>query len=142
MTAMHARRERGQALVEFSLSVLIFLVLVLAVFDFGRAIFMYNGVSQAAREIARTASVEYSATVGASQEVADTVAVQKTLVPALGNPVFDCVDSAGVSQPLDQCDSEQDYVKVTISAPYSPVTPLLAFLGTYNLTSSSTIIKS
>lgn len=139
---MSTRPDLGQALVEFSLSVLIFLVIALSLFDFGRAIFMYNGVSQAAREIARTASVEYSATVGASQEVADTVAVQKALVPALQNPVFDCVDSAGVSQPLDQCDSEQDYVKVTISAPYSPVTPLLAFLGTFNLTSSSTIIKS
>ena len=139
---MPDRRDRGQALVEFSLSVLIFLVLVLALFDFGRAIFMYNGVSQAAREIARTASVEYSATVGASQEVADTVAVQKTLVPALGDPAFDCVDSAGVSQPLDQCNSEEHYVKVTVSAPYSPVTPLLAFMGTFNLTSSSTIIKS
>lgn len=139
---MTTRPDLGQALVEFSLSVLIFLVLVLSLFDFGRAIFMYNGVSQAAREIARTASVEYSATVGASQEVTDTIAVQKTLVPALGNPVFDCVDSAGVSQPLDQCDSEEDYVKVTISAPYSPVTPLLSFLGTFDLTSSSTIIKS
>jgi len=139
---MTTRPDLGQALVEFSLSVLIFLVLVLSLFDFGRAIFMYNGVSQAAREIARTASVEYSATVGASQEVSDTIAVQKALVPALGNPVFECVDSAGVSQPLDQCVSEEDYVKVTISAPYSPVTPLLSFLGTFDLTSSSTIIKS
>jgi len=139
---MTTRPDLGQALVEFSLSVLIFLVLVLSLFDFGRAIFMYNGVSQAAREIARTASVEYSATVGASQEVTDTIDVQKALVPALGNPVFDCVDSAGVSQPLDQCDSEEDYVKVTISAPYSPVTPLLSFLGSFDLSSSSTIIKS
>ena len=142
MTLMPDRRDAGQALVEFSLSVLIFLVLALALFDFGRAIFMYNGVSQAAREIARTASVEYSTTVGASQEVADTIAVQKALVPALGDPAFDCVDSAGASQPLDQCSSEVHYVKVTISAPYSPVTPLLAFMGTFNLTSSSTIIRS
>lgn len=134
--------QHGQALVEFSLSVLIFLVLALSLFDFGRAIYMYNGVSQAAREIARTASVEYSVTVGSSQAVTDTVAVQKTLVPALGNPVFDCVDANGVSQPLDACESEKDYVKVTVSAPYTPVTPLLSFLGSFNLTSSSTIIKS
>ena len=42
---------RGQALVEFSLAVTVFLLLVMAIVDFGRGIYMYNGVSQAAREV-------------------------------------------------------------------------------------------
>ena len=39
---------RGQALVEFALAITVFLLLMMAIVDFGRGIYMYNGVSQAA----------------------------------------------------------------------------------------------
>ena len=58
------QRSRGQALVEFALALPIFLMLMLAVFDLGRAIYMYNGVAEAARELARVTSV-YPGTPGA-----------------------------------------------------------------------------
>jgi Flp pilus assembly protein TadG len=50
-------RGRGQALVEFALVLPIALILLLAVFDVGRAVFLYNGLTNAAREGARLAVV-------------------------------------------------------------------------------------
>jgi Flp pilus assembly protein TadG len=50
-------RRRGQALVEFALVLPIALLVILAVFDVGRAVFIYNGLTNAAREGARLAIV-------------------------------------------------------------------------------------
>jgi Flp pilus assembly protein TadG len=51
------RRSRGQSLVEFALVFPIAILLLLAVFDAGRAVFLYNGLTNAAREGARLAVV-------------------------------------------------------------------------------------
>lgn len=51
------RRRRGQALVEFALIFPILILVILAVFDFGRAIVLYNSLTNAAREGARLAIV-------------------------------------------------------------------------------------
>jgi len=50
-------RPRGQALVELALVLPLLVVLLLAVFDIGRAVFLYNGLTNAAREGARLAIV-------------------------------------------------------------------------------------
>jgi Flp pilus assembly protein TadG len=52
-----SKRRRGQALVEFSLILIPFLFLLMGVVDLGRGIATYNGVAEAAREIARTTSL-------------------------------------------------------------------------------------
>ncbi len=135
-----AERGRGQALVEFSLALIPFLMLLMGIFDLGRGIYMYNGVSQAAREIARTASV-HQVDGGYSTEALDTIAVQQGMVPGL--TVLDprCVesddpdDSAGTTG--DEC-GENTYIVVTAQAAYTPVS-LLGFLGTINLESKSRI---
>ena len=129
--------SRGQALVEFSLTVLIFLVLLMGIFDFGRAIYMYNGVAEAAREIARVTSVHPGATLGGSAETLSVIATQKGLIPNLGNPTFACknIDNSAVGT---QCLPPDHSVKVTISAVYTPVTPVLSFLGDITVSSSST----
>ena len=49
--------SRGQGLVEFALVFPIAIVLLLAVFDMGRAVFIYNGLTNAAREGVRLAIV-------------------------------------------------------------------------------------
>ena len=51
------RRERGQGLMEFALVIPIFLLIVVALFDLGRAVFAYNTLTNAAREGARIAIV-------------------------------------------------------------------------------------
>ena len=51
------RRPRGQALVEFALVFPVFILVLLSVFDLGRGVFIYNGLTNAAREGARLAIV-------------------------------------------------------------------------------------
>lgn len=73
---MSGRRNaiRGQALVEFALVLPILLLLMMALFDFGRAVFAFNTVSNAARDGARLAIVDQSQTGGvydAAQAAAD-----------------------------------------------------------------------
>lgn len=137
-----ADRERGQAMVEFSLVLMVFLVLMMAVFDFGRAVYQNNGVAEAAREIARATSVHpgtnFTTLAGQSNETKSVTAVQKGLIPNLGDPTIVCVDIAGVTQ-ARACEPG-DWVKVTISAPYSPIAPFLGLTGTWNLSSSSSIV--
>src|SRR4026207_2282370 len=61
MTTFLRRRRsttgRGQARVESALVIPIFLVLLVALFDLGRAVFAYNTLTNAAREGARLAIV-------------------------------------------------------------------------------------
>jgi len=61
MKPAHSRgkttRSRGQAMVELALVLPVAMVLLLAVFDIGRAVFVYNGLANAAREGARLAIV-------------------------------------------------------------------------------------
>jgi hypothetical protein len=130
------RRNRGQALVEFALALPIFLVMMMAVFDLGRAIYMYNGVAEAARELARVTSVYPGTPLGSEPQTAAVLATQKHLIPALGNPTFACVDIDG-SSITKPCVAGMQ-VKVVIVAPYAPVTPGLSLVGTLNLASSST----
>lgn len=138
----HRDRERGQALVEFSLALVVFMFLLLAIVDFGRAIYQNNGVAQAAREIARVTSVHpganFTSVAGQSSQTRDVIGIQQALIPNLGEPTIVCVDIQGAT--LSRPCLPGDWVKVTIAAPYSPVAPFLGLSGTWNLTSSSSIV--
>ena len=137
-------RDRGQALVEFALVLPVFLMLLMGVFDLGRGIYMYNGVAEAAREIARVTSVYpcqgTPCTLGNSTQTAAVIQTQKTLIPSLGNPTFSCVDIDGgpVDKPTVSCLAGEQ-VKVVIVAPYSPVTPVLGLIGIWNMQSTSSV---
>ena len=124
-------------MVEFSISITLFLVLLMGIIDLGRGVYMYNGVSEAAREIARVASVHPGAPLGASPEIASVVATQQRLIPALRNPTFGCFDVDGSNgfTTAGRC-PKGDQVRVTIVAPYTPVTPLLGLVGTWDMRSS------
>jgi Flp pilus assembly protein TadG len=130
-----ARRDRGQALVEFSLAVTLFLVLMMGVVDFGSAVYRYNGVSEAAREIARVASVHPGTPVGTSAEVSSVVSTQRGLIPGLGVPTITCVSISGAT--VTGACSSPNWVSVTITSPYTPVTPLLGLVGTWTMKGSS-----
>lgn len=139
------KAQRGQGLVEFSLSIIVFLVILMGIVDFGMAIYRFNGVSQAAREIARVTSVHPCAApaaltcapgTSASAETQAVIATQKGLVPGLEDPDFECVDdsAAVVTTP---CDFSRHSVQVTVTSPYRPVTPLLGLTGTWTMKGSS-----
>jgi Flp pilus assembly protein TadG len=128
-TNVRQTSERGQAMVEFSLAIMVFLVLVIGVFDIGRGIYTYNGVAEASREIARITSTHVGSPVGTSQETVDRVAVQRALTPGMASPTFSCVDLYGAAS---TCRSG-DYVQVEVNAPYQPI----SFLGLPPVTLSS-----
>ncbi len=127
--------ESGQAVVEFSLSILVFIVMLMGVFDLGRGIYMYNGVSEAAREIARATSVDSAIALGAGTKAVSTVAVQRGLIPDMNTPTFQCVDIAGNSSASSPCQSGE-YVRVTVTATYRPVS-LLGLPGPITVSSTS-----
>ena len=136
---MRRNEEHGQALVEFAISIIVFLMLLMAVFDFGRAIYTNNGLAQAAREVARAASV-YQGKTDWSDQAKATIATQKALVPGLTLPLWKCVgstdttDSAGTTE---MC-KEDSYIVVTARSTYTPIS-LLGFLGTINLEAKSRV---
>lgn len=57
------RRQGGQALAEFGLVLPLLVLILMLIFDFGRLIYAYNVVSNAARAGARTAVVDQNGTV-------------------------------------------------------------------------------
>jgi len=137
-------RTRGQSLVEFALVLIPFLFLLMGIADLGRGIYVYNGVAEAARELARVTSVHPCSgspcTLGNSAETASVLATQKGLVPGLGDTSaaisFQCTDLADQDLDNSGCKSGQ-FVRVSISVPFSTVTPLLSFIGPITLSSTS-----
>jgi len=142
--ARHRRTGRGQALVEFSLALIPFLLIVMGIFDLGRAIYMSNGINEAAREIARTTAVHLcqpgSCTLGNSAETAATVNTQKNLVPGLGGPsssiTFTCTDVSDATLSTTDCHG-YEFVKVTVSVPYAALTPVLSMVAPTTLSASA-----
>lgn len=126
-------RERGQTLVEFSLALMPFLFLLMGIVDLGRGIHTNNGVSHAAREIARAASVHPCAGPCAagtlSTRVRDTIAAQRALVPGLSDDdiVIECTDVTDTVRTVgaaSQC-PPGEYIRVTVSTDFRLVTPFL-----------------
>ena len=80
MSILHRRRHgRGQAIVEFALILPIFVLLLVGVLDFGRAIYAYNTINNAAREGGRLATVDQ--TVADIQALAANQAATLDIAP-------------------------------------------------------------
>jgi Flp pilus assembly protein TadG len=144
---MRLRRadRRGQSLVEFSLVMIPFLFILMGVVDLGRGIYVYNSVSQAAREIARSASVHPCLDAGCTDisSSTQTTAVkntQKGLIPGLVDSGITaaCTDENDAVVPLVDC-SGAYYVKVTVTVPFSVLTPLVSMVAPTTMTSTSHI---
>jgi hypothetical protein len=143
-------RERGQALVEFSIALIPFLLLLMGVLDLGRAIYQMNTTSEAAREIARVTSVHRCSDtpcsdLGSSSQAQATIATQRGLIPGLvfdPSVDIDCVDAADTVIPDDQCVPKTDteyFIRVHVRSTYTPVTPFLGIFGTHMFESWSRI---
>ncbi|MEJ7803380.1 MAG: TadE family protein [Candidatus Limnocylindria bacterium] len=127
-------------MVEFALTIVIFIGLLMGVFDLGRAVYMSNGVGESAREIARVASVHPGTPI--SNPSADTQVVidrQQGIIFELDDPTFACVDILGqtVTPPSAPC-LPGNWVKVEIHAAFSPVTPIFNLIP-LDLESTSSI---
>jgi Flp pilus assembly protein TadG len=128
-------RERGQALVEFSLAIMVFLVIIMGIIDVSRLVYQYNGVAEAARSLAREASVHPGTTLGNSAEMASVLATQRLLVQGLGTPTYTCIDLSGAT--VSGTCQPGNWAKVTISSSFYPVTPLATILGSISLSAAA-----
>ena len=149
MSAPHVSRRsrertRGQALVEFSLVLVPFLLILMGIVDLGRGIYTYNAVAEAAREVARVTSVHpctgSPCTLGNSTETQSVIATQGSLVPGLTGPggslTIQCTDITDANQSNTDC-PPGDYVRVTVSVPFTAATPLVGLVGPITLASTS-----
>lgn len=142
------RRERGQALVEFSLVLIPFLWILMGVVDLGRGIYTYNAVGQAARELGRATSVHVcdpsapTCTLGTAPETAHVLGTQQKLVPGLGGAgssvTYACTTVTDAALSSVDCPS-QAYVRVTVTVPFSAVTPFLGGFLPSSLSSTTHI---
>ncbi len=138
--------EGGQALVEFSVVLIPFLFLLMGILDGGRAIYIYNGASQSAREIARVTSVypcdPASCVLGNHAKTQAVIATQKGLIPGLAGPgatiALQCTDPVDASLSNSDCRSG-DFVRVSVSIPFSVLTPVISMFAPSNLSSTTHI---
>jgi Flp pilus assembly protein TadG len=136
--------ERGQGLIEFAITLIPFLFILLGIVDLGRGVYIQNGVAQAAREIARETSVYPCSgspcTVGNSAETAAVIDTQKRLVPGLADPAaaiaVTCTDITDAAISSTACGSG-DFVRVQVRVPFSVVTPLLSMVAPATLSSTT-----
>jgi Flp pilus assembly protein TadG len=129
------RRERGQSLVEFALGLTVFLTLLIGLVDLARAAFLFNGVSDAAREIARVTSVHPGATLGVSSQTTAAVSAERALVPGLTIDSYSCIDLAGAAV-TGTC-QPGNWVKVAVRTSFQPILPILSAFGQLTFTTAS-----
>lgn len=139
------RLNRGQAMVEASIALPLFLLLILGVMDLGRAAFTYNGISNLAREASRFAMVEYSSDATspcywASFDDASCLTQVKNY--AIGLHMVPNINSMDVAVDLLACQSTcqgSGYpVTVSMSTKFQPVATSLLGIGPFNISASST----
>lgn len=117
----------GQSLVEVALVLPILLVILLGVFDFGRAVFAFNAVANAAREAARVAIVD--------QKTSGVVAEGKQA--ALG------LDPATVDVDFSVADCPEPVLigctaQVTVDYEWRAITPVIgSIIGPIQLSSTT-----
>jgi len=141
MTSLE-RRQRGQSLTEFALLLPVLLLILMGILDFGRVVFAYNSVSEAARNGSRVAIV--------NQTLSDICLVAAGRASGLGLPttcaangnagtVGVWVTNAATGTAVS-CTAINCLQKVKVTYQFRPITPIIGnFIGPINLTSTSTV---
>lgn len=137
-----ATRRDGQSLVEFALILPIALIMLLAVFDIGRAVFMHNGLTNAAREGARLAIVNQDAAL-VEQRVQEMAAMSEiSNAGDVADPVVSfhrqSPNADPKSNPVCAPVVSDCVAVVTARTTWSAITPIIgALLGPMSLTARS-----
>jgi Flp pilus assembly protein TadG len=113
------RNERGVALLEFSLVIVVFFMFVFGVMDFGRAIYTYHFVSNAACEATRYAMVRGAASTD-PVTAADIANYVKSITPQGIDP-----SALTVSTSWSPNNAPGSSVRVAVSDNFRFMTPLL-----------------
>jgi Flp pilus assembly protein TadG len=136
-------RSRGQALVEFAIVLPVITLVVLGLFDLGRAVFTYNTLAQAARQANRQAIVDQNT----DRVKAMAVAAAPTIGLTAGNVTVcfkteDSLQTNCSSPSTDNCSSSVRVIGclaiVTATLTYTPITPVISTIWpSFSLTSTS-----
>lgn len=119
------KHEHGQSLVEFALVLPVLVIVLMGLFDFGRAVYAFNTVSNAAREGARVAIINQGPDTDGVLLAAKEAAYQAT---ALG---LDATDPSQIDvrfpDPNNVCGSHGVGcpVQVEVSYQFTPITPII-----------------
>jgi len=129
---------QGQALVEFAVILPVLMLLVLGLFDAGRAVLFYTELANASRAGARVAIVNQSndATCGGPERTFKCAAADLTM--AMDVDPLDIVDLAISGSP---CSLPSDCTAtVRVDYRFEPITPLIgAIVGVIDLSASTTM---
>ena len=143
----------GQGLVEFALVLPLILLIIMGVFDFGRAIFAFNEVSNAAREGGRTGIVNQNVSDIRNRAAAQAIGlgVPTTVpasCPATGGAPSATSDPAGICVAVlmpdmaTDCSTATDrigcVVVVSVKSTFTALTPIIGnILGPLPLSSTT-----
>jgi Flp pilus assembly protein TadG len=160
-----ARGRRGQSLVEFAIVIPVFLFAVFGFIDVARLVYLNSTLSQAAREGARTGSVEASY-IGSSDSACGALggpacpandaalvtaiqtAANRMMTPfgSVGSLYISCVEEDGTPPTgswtsANTCpkNSAGSLLSVRVTAQFTPITPLLSQLLGTTLSGSATM---
>ena len=160
-------RLRGQGLVEFALVLPVFLLVVFAIIDGGRFVYLSSTLSQAAREGARLGAVE-AGWMGSADASCGTaggpvcpanVAALRTHVLDAANRMMSPFGSIAAAKLYTSCDasgsapssaswttttctshSPNNVISVRVETTFVPITPILGQLLAVPLSGSSTMV--
>ena len=132
------RPRRGQTLVEFALILPIFILVLVGIFDFGRAVYDYNVISNAAREAIRVAIVDQN-----TAKITNTAVQHSTGIATAANISVSFVDTS-TSTTYNRCSDALNgchlgwQVVVTVTYDYHAATPIIGNLvGVIHMKSTS-----
>lgn len=114
------RFASGQGLVEFALIFPLLMIIVMLLFDFGRVLYAYSTVADAARQGSRLAIVDQKTAAVQARAAGGAVAlgIDPGSVEVFYRPIG---QTTGTCTPLDvECVAE-----VTVRSAWSPITPLI-----------------
>lgn len=141
------RRERGQAVVESAISIVVFVTIVMGVIDMGRAGYTYNGISNVAREASHYAMVEFSSDSqsacfwNAFDPSGCLAAIKSYVVGQHMSPGLSTNDlSVGLTT---QCNTSTTCnvgmpISVSVSSQFRPVATSLLGIGPFSINAVST----
>jgi Flp pilus assembly protein TadG len=133
---------RGQSLVEFALILPLFLLLFMAVMDFGTAVFTYNSLTNAAREGVRLAVVNQDS-ASVIQRAKNQVSIAEINAPNVTINFYQEADD-GTPDTSSTCSpvAVGCLAVVTFESTYRPITPIIGrilFQNGVTLTASSVL---
>lgn len=123
---------------EFALILPIFVLVLVGIFDMGRAVYDFNVISNAAREAIRLAIVDQNTT-----KIKNEAVQHATGIAGVGDVSVSFLDG-GTATTYTQCSAAPTgcklgwYAVITVSYDYTAATPLIGnLLGTIHMSSTS-----